>query len=138
MHCHISEQGKWANCQCMHMAVIAHTASIFLARDGGGGALLWRCKADEITVLPFSQVYPDAGVAAMLSYQWQDRSANFAIASLNDRRPVAAEDEMVVFACPDPQGADDLRKVVGQVADMDEAAGQPGRPIVLFNQRLSR
>lgn len=30
------------------------------------------------------QVYPDAGVAAMLSHQWQDRAFN--IASLNDRR----------------------------------------------------
>lgn len=45
-----------------------------------------------------AQVYPDAGVAAMLAYQWQDRG--FEIDSLNARRPVKAEDELLVIACP--------------------------------------
>lgn len=80
-------------------------------------------------------VYPDAGVAAMLSHQWPDRP--FTIASLNDRRPVQVEDEVVVVACPDPPGADDCMKLVRLVAQQDEEAGALQRPIVLFNQRMS-
>lgn len=49
-----------------------------------------------------------------------------------------AEDELVVLACPDPPGADDAIRVVRQVAQMDEEAGGLSRPIVIFNQRLSR
>jgi hypothetical protein len=51
------------------------------------------------------QVYPDAGVSAMLKNQWADAAFNFA--SLNDRRPVADDDDIVVLAAPDPPGADD-------------------------------
>ncbi|GLC58065.1 hypothetical protein PLESTB_001314600 [Pleodorina starrii] len=80
-------------------------------------------------------VYPDAGVAAMLSHQWQDRAFN--IASLNDRRPVDADDELVVLACVDPPGAEDCIRVVRQISEMDEQAGALDRPIVLFNQRMS-
>ncbi|GIL69195.1 hypothetical protein Vretimale_12588 [Volvox reticuliferus] len=80
-------------------------------------------------------VYPDAGVAAMLSHQWQDRAFN--IASLNDRRPVDSDDELIVIACVDPPGADDCIRVVRQVREQDEQAGVLDRPIVLFNQRMS-
>ncbi|GFR47790.1 hypothetical protein Agub_g9560 [Astrephomene gubernaculifera] len=80
-------------------------------------------------------VYPDAGVAAMLSHRWPDRAFN--IASLNDRRPVDADDELVVLACVDPPGAEDCMRVVRQVSEQDEQAGTPGRPVVLFNQRMS-
>ncbi|KAI8476005.1 MAG: hypothetical protein J3K34DRAFT_516919 [Monoraphidium minutum] len=80
-------------------------------------------------------VYPDAGVAAMLSYQWQDRT--FKIDSLNARRPVESGDELIIIACPDPPGAEDCRKAVRQVGEQDEQTGIPDRPIILFNQRLS-
>lgn len=80
-------------------------------------------------------VYPDAGVAAMLSHQWQDRS--FSISSLNDRRPIKADDELLVIACPDPPGADDCMRVVRQLSSQDEEAGALERPVVLFNQRMS-
>ncbi|GIL48885.1 hypothetical protein Vafri_5306, partial [Volvox africanus] len=80
-------------------------------------------------------VYPDAGVAAMLSHQWQDRAFN--IASLNDRRPVDSDDELVVIACVDPPGAEDCIRVVRQIREQDEQAGVLDRPIVLFNQRMS-
>ncbi|KAG2489429.1 hypothetical protein HYH03_012066 [Edaphochlamys debaryana] len=80
-------------------------------------------------------VYPDAGVAAMLTHQWQDRLFN--ISSLNDRRPFDKEDDLIVVACPDPPGADDTMRLVRQVGEADEEAGTLGRPIVLFNQRLS-
>ena len=49
------------------------------------------------------QFYPDIGTAAMLSAQWPD--APFAIGSLSDRFPVKDDDELIVFAAPDPQGA---------------------------------
>lgn len=55
------------------------------------------------------QVYPDVGVAAMLKNQWTD--APFGFASLNDRRPVAADDDIVVLAAPDPPGADDAMRI---------------------------
>eukprot|EP00951_Prasinocladus_malaysianus_P040137 scaffold457279_cov52-Prasinocladus_malaysianus.AAC.1 len=42
------------------------------------------------------------GVAAMLGNMWPD--AMFKISSLNDRRPVEADDELIVLATPDPQG----------------------------------
>lgn len=80
-------------------------------------------------------IYPDAGVAAMLSHQWQD--VNFQLRSLNDRRPVQDEDELVIMLCPDPPGADDCRRLVRLIGEADEAAGRPDRPIVLFNARLA-
>jgi hypothetical protein len=90
-------------------------------------------KSDDPTVV--KAIYPDAGVAAMLSNQWPDRT--FAISSLNSRRPVAADDALVVVACPDPPGADDCLRAVRMTSEQDEQAGVPERPVVLFNQRLS-
>jgi hypothetical protein len=42
------------------------------------------------------------GVVAMLQNQWPD--INFKMSSLNDRRPIDAEDDLIVLATPDPQG----------------------------------
>lgn len=81
-------------------------------------------------------VYPDAGVAAMLAHNWADRT--FAIDSLNARRPVSAEDDLIVICCPDPFGAEECQRTVRQVSEQDEKAGVMDRPVVLFNQRLSR
>jgi hypothetical protein len=72
----------------------------------------------------------------MLAYQWQD--ASFTLNSLNSRSPVAPEDELVVVCCPDPPGAEECLKLVRMVGDQDEKAGVMDRPVVLFNQRLSR
>ena len=74
-------------------------------------------------------VYPDAGVAAMLSSQWGE--GNFTFGSLNDRKPFdAEEDDLVVIACPDPQGVDEVIKIS---RDAEESA----IPVVLFNPRLA-
>jgi hypothetical protein len=81
-------------------------------------------------------VYPDAGVAAMLAHNWEDRT--FAIDSLNARRPVSADDDLIVICCPDPFGAEECQRTVRQVSEQDEKAGVMDRPVVLFNQRLSR
>lgn len=72
-------------------------------------------------------VYPDAGVAAMLSSQWVD--ANFRFSSLNDRNPFAEDDNVIVIACADPQGVD---KVI-EMARKTEGT----TPLVLFNARLA-
>lgn len=45
----------------------------------------------------------------MLKNQWTD--APFGFASLNDRRPVAEGDDIVVLAAPDPPGADDAIRI---------------------------
>jgi hypothetical protein len=92
-------------------------------------------EADQAAAAVVKAIYPDAGVAAMLSNQWPDRA--FAISSLNSRRPVAAEDALVVVACPDPPGAEDCLRTVRLTSEQDEQAGVPERPLVLFNQRLS-
>eukprot|EP00878_Enallax_costatus_P020024 GHUV01021153.1.p1 GENE.GHUV01021153.1~~GHUV01021153.1.p1 ORF type:complete len:236 (+),score=74.14 GHUV01021153.1:722-1429(+) len=80
-------------------------------------------------------VYPDAGVAAMLSHQWTDKA--FGVDSLNARRPVSADDDLVVICCPDPFAAEECQRAVRQVGEQDEKAGALDRPVVLFNQRLS-
>jgi hypothetical protein len=50
----------------------------------------------------FMQLYPDMGVAAMLKNQWGD--PGFAVGSLSDRTPYQEEDDIIIFAAPDPQG----------------------------------
>jgi len=55
------------------------------------------------------QVYPDTGVSAMLKNQWTD--AAFGFASLNDRSPVQPDDDIVVLAAPDPQGAEEAIRI---------------------------
>ena len=39
----------------------------------------------------------------MLKNQWQAEGLGFEIAAVNDREPVAADDDLVVLAAPDPQ-----------------------------------
>lgn len=48
------------------------------------------------------------------------------------------EDEVIVVACPDPQGAEECIRLVRAAGEQDEREGRPYRPIVLFNPRLSR
>lgn len=81
-------------------------------------------------------IYPDAGVAAMLTHEWTDRK--FSVDSLNARRPVAASDDLIVICCPDPFGAEECQRAVRQASEQDEKAGALERPLVMFNQRLSR
>ena len=92
------------------------------------------------TGLRLRAIYPDAGVAAMLSSQWSD--AQFSLSSLNDRQPVQSDDELVVVACPDPQGVAEVRKIADALMrEPSEESGASvaglGRPLVLFNPRLA-
>jgi hypothetical protein len=83
-------------------------------------------------------IYPDAGVAAMLAHNWSADERAFAIDSLNARRPVSGDDDLIVICCPDPFTAEECQRTVRQVTEADEKAGVMERPVVLFNQRLSR
>ncbi|KAK9836144.1 hypothetical protein WJX81_004435 [Elliptochloris bilobata] len=73
-------------------------------------------------------LYPDIGVASMLKNQWQD-DVGFQIAAVNDREPVAEDDDLVVLAAPDPQSLDKVMQVVRTLENQ--------RPVVLFNPRLA-
>lgn len=75
---------------------------------------------------PSLQVFPDIGVAAYLKRTWTD--AEFRLASLNDRKPVVGDEDLVIVAAADPQGAGDCVKLAEMVP--------PTTPLVLFNARL--
>lgn len=83
--------------------------------------------ADQAEFKQVRAIYPDMGVVAMLQNQWPD--INFKMSSLNDRRPIDAEDDLIVLATPDPQGLEDCYRVVNML-------GETGPPIVMFNPRL--
>jgi len=72
-------------------------------------------------------IYPDAGVAAMLRNQWSD--AAFSVSSLNDRKPVDEEDELIVMAAPDPPSLDKIVKISNSL--------EPTQTLVMFNPRLT-
>jgi hypothetical protein len=72
-------------------------------------------------------IYPDAGVAAMLRNQWSD--AEFSISSLNDRKPVEDDDELIVMAAPDPPSLNSIMKISNGLG-MEQS-------LVMFNPRLA-
>uniref|UniRef100_J3MB84 DUF1995 domain-containing protein n=2 Tax=Oryza brachyantha TaxID=4533 RepID=J3MB84_ORYBR len=73
-------------------------------------------------------IFPDAGAAALLKYQWTD--AGFKCASLSDRKPVDVEDEVVVMVIPDHQMVESVERIASQLSD------DPIRPLVMWNPRL--
>jgi hypothetical protein len=76
-------------------------------------------------------IFPDAGVAAFVKYQWKDVPYSFG--SLNDRRPVSNEDEIVVLISPDHQGLPDVERINSTLAGDDDT---PARAMVMLNPRL--
>ncbi|XP_066377557.1 uncharacterized protein [Miscanthus floridulus] len=73
-------------------------------------------------------IFPDAGAAALLKYQWKD--AQFKCASLSDRKPVDPEDEVAVMIIPDHQMLEAVERIASQLSD------DPIRPLVMWNPRL--
>uniref|UniRef100_A0ACD6AAE3 Uncharacterized protein n=1 Tax=Avena sativa TaxID=4498 RepID=A0ACD6AAE3_AVESA len=73
-------------------------------------------------------IFPDAGVAALLKYQWKD--AQFKCASLSDRKPVDTDDGVVVMIIPDHQMLEAVERIATQLAD------DPIRPLIMWNPRL--
>ncbi len=76
-------------------------------------------------------VFPDAGVAALLSQRWRGQVA-FTLGSLNDRSFPIPEGGLsaVVVCAPDPQGVEDAQRVAAAAADA-------GAAVVLLNPRLA-
>ncbi|XP_057861110.2 uncharacterized protein LOC131069600 isoform X2 [Cryptomeria japonica] len=73
-------------------------------------------------------IFPDAGAAALLKHWWKD--ANFSFASLNDRKPVADEDEIIVMIAPDYQMLQSVERIASLLSDNSP------RPLVMWNPRL--
>ncbi|WCJ43154.1 hypothetical protein M5689_023915 [Euphorbia peplus] len=103
--------------------------------DEGAQAELWglsRVFLDTLIAETGSQkikaIFPDAGAAALLKYQWKD--AAFGFASLSDRKPVESEDEIVVMVVPDYQMLSYVEKIASSLAD------EPPRPLIMWNPRL--
>ncbi|TVU12643.1 hypothetical protein EJB05_46294, partial [Eragrostis curvula] len=82
----------------------------------------------EETGQKVTAIFPDAGAAALLKYQWQD--AQFKCSSLSDRKPVGAEDEVAVMIIPDHQMLESVERIASQLSD------DPIRPLIMWNPRL--
>ncbi|KFK26500.1 hypothetical protein AALP_AA8G257400 [Arabis alpina] len=103
--------------------------------DEGAQAELWDLSRvfletliEETGCEKVKAVFPDAGAAALLKYQWKD--AAFGFASLSDRKPVEKEDEIIVMVVPDYQMVEYVEKIAKGLAD------DPPRPLIMWNPRL--
>ncbi|WOH04579.1 hypothetical protein DCAR_0623989 [Daucus carota subsp. sativus] len=103
--------------------------------DEGAQAELWqlsRIFVDTLMKETGSQnvkaIFPDAGAAALLKYQWKD--AAFKFASLSDRKPVETEDEIIVMLVPDYQMLEYVQKIAYDLSD------DSPRPLIMWNPRL--
>jgi Domain of unknown function (DUF1995) len=104
-------------CASHHKVFQAHSAC------GGGAQQLQAPKCGTVHVI---QIFPDIGVAAYLQNSWPDPA--FTLKSLNDKKPVTGEEDLVIVASPDPTGAQDCVRVSKLVPSFV--------PMVLFNPRL--
>ncbi|GER28833.1 hypothetical protein STAS_04656 [Striga asiatica] len=73
-------------------------------------------------------IFPDAGAAALLKYRWKDAAFDFS--SLGDRKPVSAEDDIIVMVVPDYQMLQYVEKLAADLSD------DPPRPLIMWNPRL--
>ncbi|XP_072982262.1 uncharacterized protein [Typha latifolia] len=103
--------------------------------DEGAQAELWGLSRifldsliEETGFQRVKAIFPDAGAAALLKYQWKD--AKFGCSSLSDRKPVDDEDEIVVMIIPDYQMLEYVERIASQLSD------DPPRPLVMWNPRL--
>ncbi|KAH6820138.1 DUF1995 domain protein [Perilla frutescens var. hirtella] len=102
--------------------------------DEGAQAELWELSKTFLDTLieetgqRVKAVFPDAGAAALLKYQWKD--AAFGFSSLGDRKPVSDEDEIVVMVVPDYQMLEYVEKIASGLLD------DPPRPLIMWNPRL--
>ncbi|KAL3843962.1 hypothetical protein ACJIZ3_001365 [Penstemon smallii] len=103
--------------------------------DEGAQAELWELSKIFLDTLieetggqRVKAVFPDAGAAALLKYQWKD--AAFGFSSLGDRKPVNSEDEIVVMVVPDYQMLEYVERIASDLSD------DPPRPLIMWNPRL--
>ncbi|KAJ8751971.1 hypothetical protein K2173_000717 [Erythroxylum novogranatense] len=103
--------------------------------DEGAQAELWELSRifldtliEETGCQRVKAIFPDAGAAALLKYQWRD--AAFGFSSLSDRKPVESEDEIVVMVVPDYQMLESVKRIASDLS------GEPPRPLIMWNPRL--
>ncbi|XP_010925383.1 uncharacterized protein [Elaeis guineensis] len=101
----------------------------------GAQAELWELSRiflesliEETGIQRVKAIFPDAGAAALLKYQWKD--AKFGFSSLSDRKPVDDEDEVVVMIVPDYQMLDYVERIAAHLS------GDPPRSLIMWNPRL--
>ncbi|KAF3328563.1 hypothetical protein FCM35_KLT05641 [Carex littledalei] len=76
-------------------------------------------------------IFPDAGVAALLKYNWMD--TKFGCASLGDRNPVDKEDEIVVLIIPDYQMLEKVEIIANRLSDDPVGNISPTNPNYFFS-----
>ncbi|XP_059648533.1 uncharacterized protein LOC132294632 [Cornus florida] len=103
--------------------------------DEGAQAELWQLSRifldtliEETGCQRVKAIFPDAGAAALLKYQWKD--AVFGFSSLSDRKPVAIDDEIIVMVVPDYQMLEYVERIASALSD------DPPRPLIMWNPRL--
>ncbi|XP_074585081.1 uncharacterized protein LOC141840891 [Curcuma longa] len=103
--------------------------------DEGAQAELWELSKiflesfmEELGNQRVKAIFPDAGAAALLKYQWKD--AKFGFSSLGDRKPVDNEDEVVVMVVPDYQMLENVERIASLLS------ADPPRPLIMWNPRL--
>ncbi|MCO5584183.1 hypothetical protein L7F22_038106 [Adiantum nelumboides] len=85
----------------------------------------------DLKMKQLKAIFPDAGAAALLKHTWSD--STFSFASLNDRRPISKEDEVVVLVVPDYQMLAVVQKIAFQLS---QDAEESPRPLIMWNPRL--
>ncbi|KAH9560201.1 hypothetical protein CY35_06G094400 [Sphagnum magellanicum] len=76
-------------------------------------------------------IFPDAGSAALVKYQWE--GAPFSFGSLNDRRPISNDDDVVILILPDHESLSAVENIADILAGDDDT---PARPMIMWNPRL--
>ncbi|ONK80869.1 uncharacterized protein A4U43_C01F22660 [Asparagus officinalis] len=101
----------------------------------GAQAELWELSRifletliEETGIQRVRAIFPDAGAAALLKYQWKD--VKFGFSSLSDRKPVEDEDEVVVMIVPDYQMLEYVERIASKLS------GETPRPLIMWNPRL--
>lgn len=101
----------------------------------GAQAELWQLSRiyletliEETGIQRVRAIFPDAGAAALLNYQWKDVS--FGFSSLSDRKPIDDEDEVAVMIVPDYQMLEYVERIASQLS------GDTPRPLIMWNPRL--
>lgn len=105
--------------------------------EEGAQQQLWNCSRKfmdhlraDMGFVNIRAVFPDAGAAALLRHQWPD--AEFSFSSLNDRKPLGEEEEVVVLIAPDYQLLETVERIANTLAVEDGLT----RPLVMWNPRL--
>lgn len=93
--------------------------------------LYLECLQQDLKTQRLKAIFPDAGAAALLKHLWLD--ASFGFGSLNDRRPINNDDEVVVLVVPDYQMLAEVQKIASLLSQDTE---NEARPLIMWNPRL--